>query len=84
MLQQYGLEIALACAVVAILYGIVSARWVLAQLPRDTALAFLCHHGVSSRGAAERFAAHGFRQVFNIEGGIDAWAREVDPGLPRY
>ena len=31
MLQQYGLEIALACAVVAILYGIVSARWVLAQ-----------------------------------------------------
>ncbi len=56
----------------------------LAQLPRDTALAFLCHHGVSSRGAAERFAAHGFRQVFNVEGGIDAWAREVDPGLPRY
>jgi K(+)-stimulated pyrophosphate-energized sodium pump len=31
MLQQYGLEIALACAVVAILYGIVSVRWVLAQ-----------------------------------------------------
>ena len=56
----------------------------LAQLPRDTALAFLCHHGVSSRGVAERFAAHGFRQVFNVEGGIDAWAREADPGLPRY
>ncbi|MDE1898159.1 MAG: sodium-translocating pyrophosphatase [Xanthomonadaceae bacterium] len=31
MLQQYGLEIALACAVVAILYGIVSVRWILAQ-----------------------------------------------------
>ncbi len=56
----------------------------LAQLPKDTALAFLCHHGVSSRDVAIRFAAHGFSQVFNVEGGIDAWAREVDPGLPRY
>ena len=31
MLEQYGIAIALACAVVAILYGIVSARWILAQ-----------------------------------------------------
>ena len=33
MLQQYGLWIALACAVVAILYGAISVRWVLAQSP---------------------------------------------------
>ena len=33
MLQQYGLWIALACAVVAILYGAVSVRWVLAKSP---------------------------------------------------
>jgi K(+)-stimulated pyrophosphate-energized sodium pump len=31
MLEQYGIAIALACAVVAILYGIVSARWIIAQ-----------------------------------------------------
>ena len=31
MLEQYGLALALLCAVVAILYGIVSARWILAQ-----------------------------------------------------
>ncbi|MEO8809564.1 MAG: sodium/proton-translocating pyrophosphatase, partial [Rhodanobacter sp.] len=31
MLQQYGLWIALGCAVVAILYGVFSVRWVLAQ-----------------------------------------------------
>src|SRR5690606_10446755 len=31
MLQQYGLELALGCAVVAILYGIISARWISAQ-----------------------------------------------------
>src|SRR5580698_4023025 len=33
MLQQYGLWIALACAVVAILYGAFSVRWVLAKSP---------------------------------------------------
>lgn len=56
----------------------------LAALPRDTALAFLCHHGVSSRRAAEHYLAQGFGRVFNIEGGIDAWASDVDPSIPRY
>jgi monothiol glutaredoxin len=56
----------------------------LAALPKDTAIAFICHHGNSSRGVAERFAAHGFTRVFNVEGGMDAWAREIDPTVPRY
>lgn len=53
-------------------------------LPKDTALAFLCHHGHSSRTVAEQFAAHGFTEVYNVEGGIDAWSREVDDSVPRY
>ena len=56
----------------------------LAALPKDTALAFICHHGISSRGMAERFAAHGFTDVSNVEGGMDAWSREVDASVPRY
>jgi monothiol glutaredoxin len=56
----------------------------LAALPKDTPLAFLCHHGNSSRGAAEHFREHGFRDVWNVEGGIDAWSTEIDPGVPRY
>jgi len=56
----------------------------LARLPKDTALAFICHHGISSRAMAERFAAHGFTQLYNVEGGMDAWSREVDPGVKRY
>lgn len=56
----------------------------LAQLPKDTPIAFICHHGISSRGAAERLAAHGFTQVYNVEGGMDAWSREVDSSVPRY
>jgi monothiol glutaredoxin len=56
----------------------------LANLPKDTALAFICHHGMSSRAMAERFAAHGFSNIYNVEGGMDAWASEVDSSVPRY
>ncbi|WP_233840900.1 Grx4 family monothiol glutaredoxin [Dyella sp. 2HG41-7] len=56
----------------------------LAALPKDTALAFMCHHGISSRGVAERFAAHGFTQVYSVDGGIDAWAAEIDSSVPQY
>jgi len=53
-------------------------------LDRSTPIAFYCHHGQRSRAAAERFLALGFRDVYNLEGGIDAWSREVDPKVPRY
>ncbi len=53
-------------------------------LPKHTPLAFLCHHGQSSRQAAEHFRGLGFTEVFNIEGGIDAWSQRVDRSVPRY
>lgn len=56
----------------------------LAALPKDTALAFICHHGNSSRSAAEHFRGLGFTDLYNVEGGIDAWSQIVDPAVPRY
>ncbi len=53
-------------------------------LPFDTPLAFLCHHGNRSQQAAEHFRELGYREVYNIEGGIEAWAESVDPSIPRY
>jgi monothiol glutaredoxin len=53
-------------------------------LPKDTPLAFHCHHGGRSRGAAEHFLKLGFKNVFNMAGGIEAWSRDVDPSVPRY
>jgi monothiol glutaredoxin len=53
-------------------------------LPKDTPLAFHCHHGGRSRGAAEHFLKAGFKTVYNMAGGIDAWARDVDPSIRRY
>jgi monothiol glutaredoxin len=54
------------------------------QLPRETELAFICHHGNSSRGAAEHFRKQGFTRVYNVKGGMDAWSQEVDSSVPRY
>lgn len=56
----------------------------LEALPKDLPLAFLCHHGNSSRQAAEYFRQLGFHDLYNVEGGIDAWSRDIDPSVPRY
>lgn len=53
-------------------------------LPKDTPIAFHCHHGTRSRAAAEHFVKQGFRNVYNLAGGIDAWSLQVDPSVPRY
>ncbi|PZU24852.1 MAG: monothiol glutaredoxin, Grx4 family, partial [Stenotrophomonas sp.] len=56
----------------------------LEALPKDTALAFLCHRGGRSAQAASQFLALGFTNVFNITGGIDAWSENVDNSVPKY
>ncbi|MGE0320689.1 MAG: Grx4 family monothiol glutaredoxin [Polyangiaceae bacterium] len=53
-------------------------------LPKDTALYFVCHHGGRSQAAAEHFLSQGFSKVFNVMGGTDSWAREIDTSMPRY
>ena len=56
----------------------------LAALPKDLPIAFLCHVGNSSRQAAEHFRSLGFHDLYNVEGGIDAWSVEIDPSVLRY
>ncbi|MBK7947824.1 MAG: molybdopterin-synthase adenylyltransferase MoeB [Deltaproteobacteria bacterium] len=43
-----------------------------------------CHHGGRSEKAARLLLAHGFPNVENLEGGIEAWSLTVDPRVPRY
>jgi rhodanese-related sulfurtransferase len=56
----------------------------LAELDADKPVACLCHHGGRSQRVAAFLAHNGFSRVANIAGGIDAWAQEVDAGVPRY
>ena len=43
-----------------------------------------CHHGVRSMHVAGWLAERGMTGLVNLEGGVDAWSLEVDPGVPRY
>jgi len=56
----------------------------LAELSGHGDIVTLCHHGPRSLKAREILKRAGFANVRSLTGGIDAWAREVDPGLPRY
>ena len=51
---------------------------------RQTLLVFQCHHGIRSQHAAEYFRGEGFRNLYNLRGGIDAWSLLVDTSVPRY
>jgi rhodanese-related sulfurtransferase len=56
----------------------------LAELSPDRPIACLCHHGGRSQRVAGFLEQQGYSTVANIAGGIDAWARERDPAVPRY
>ena len=43
-----------------------------------------CHQGVRSAAVAEYLRSLGFKSVRNLSGGLDLWARTVDPAMRRY
>ncbi len=51
---------------------------------KNQKMIFYCHTGIRSLEAAIYFYHHGFKNVFNLKGGIDEWVREIEPHLPRY
>ena len=55
-----------------------------ASLDPAREVVLLCHHGMRSASAAEFLHERGFRRVWNLTGGIDAWSEDVDPGVRRY
>ena len=57
---------------------------ILSKWPRTEVLVIYDHIGKQALDAAAYYAGHGFANVRCLRGGIDAWAQEVDPKLPRY
>lgn len=47
-------------------------------------IVLFCKMGSRSVRALEVLSSAGFRKIKNLEGGINAWAKEVDPSLPIY
>jgi rhodanese-related sulfurtransferase len=56
----------------------------LSQLDRDRETVVICHHGIRSQQVALYLEHQGFTNVINLQGGVAAWARDVDPAMPTY
>ncbi len=56
----------------------------LAELDRDKEILVLCKSGVRSASAVELLLQRGFEKAFNVAGGIDAWADQIDSDMQKY
>ena len=57
---------------------------IIKELPRDRDILIHCKMGGRSAKACQVLAQAGFENLFNLEGGITSWAKEIDPSLPTY
>ena len=63
--------------------GDIPARFNLEMDPEDH-IVVVCHHGVRSMNVTAWLRQQGFEKVQSLQGGIDRWAREIDPKVPVY
>jgi rhodanese-related sulfurtransferase len=56
----------------------------LGELDAAKPVVVMCHSGGRSRRVAEFLQGNGFSNVFNLQGGIDAWSTQLDSRVPRY
>ena len=51
--------------------------------PADEIVVY-CHHGIRSAAVAGYLRAQGFARAVNLAGGLDLWARTIDPSMRQY
>ena len=54
------------------------------NLNKDSKIALYCHSGIRSMHVADFLLSKDFESVANLQGGIDAWAQEIDTSVERY
>ena len=54
------------------------------SLEKEQEIVVMCHHGIRSAQVCQALAQHGFTKLYNLAGGIDRWAYEVDPQVAVY
>jgi rhodanese-related sulfurtransferase len=54
------------------------------ELPRDRLLVVVCHHGARIQMVVDYLRDVGFDNAVNLDGGVDAWACDIDQSMPRY
>lgn len=56
----------------------------LAELPQDRDIVVHCKTGIRSADVIRQLQGEGYTRLYNLAGGINAWARKIDPSLPVY
>ena len=56
----------------------------LQELDPESDVVVICHHGVRSMQAAMYLERNGFASIYNLAGGVNAWAHEIDPAMHKY
>jgi rhodanese-related sulfurtransferase len=54
------------------------------EIPRGKPIVVMCHYGERSSRIARFLLTDGFSEVYNLDGGIDAYALHIDPTIGRY
>lgn len=54
------------------------------DLPKDCPIVTICHHGMRSQQVAQFLLQQGFTDIINLQGGVNAWAADVDSTMPTY
>jgi rhodanese-related sulfurtransferase len=62
--------------------GTVPARY--NELDQDQDIVVLCHHGIRSDRVARFLGGQGFTRLFNLQGRIDAWAKDIETKMETY
>ena len=54
------------------------------EIDREQEIVVVCHHGIRSNSVANYLARNGYARLYNLAGGINAWAREIDKNMVTY
>ena len=80
--EGWEINICALPAAVHIPMGQIPAR--IGELSHEQEMVVVCHHGVRSLRVAHFLESRGFSKLYNLQGGVDAWAREIDPAMHTY
>ncbi|MDX9992925.1 MAG: molybdopterin-synthase adenylyltransferase MoeB [Anaerolineales bacterium] len=80
--EPHELAISVLAGAINVPLGILAAR--LSELDSTREMVIICKSGTRSARALELLARAGFKRLHNLQGGINAWAKEIDPNLPIY
>ena len=56
----------------------------LSELDPQRETVVICHHGIRSRHVGMQLEHIGFTNIINLAGGVDAWAKDIDPDMAVY